>query len=359
MEAALRKLGKEPYRIDGFLTKPHHAIEKLGPVDDPMIGICVHWFYGPHTTEGVVGKENPLLLASNFSGQWPGLVGLLNTGACLESLNRKYSRVWTDAPDWTADETFMDRLEEWCSSGEILAYARALKGRRDKMYFGFSWYECELRFPDWRTKAKLIEGFDNGLQQAGLDYVDVWRVSALMNEPQPDADMEAMMEAFDVLHEQGKVRFLGLSSHHHGYLKHAIETWPQIAVILFPYTASSKELPEDSLFGAVREQDVGVFGIKPFASNSIFKGDSQPGNPVAEQDDELARLTIRYILGNPAITAPIPGLISTHQVDNVVRAVQESRELSQEETAALEAAAREMTARLPSGYQFLRDWEWV
>ncbi len=51
-----------------------------------MIGVCVHWFYGPHTTDGVVGKDNPLLLASNFSGQWPGLVGLLNTGACLESL---------------------------------------------------------------------------------------------------------------------------------------------------------------------------------------------------------------------------------------------------------------------------------
>ena len=120
MEAALRKLGKEPYRIEGFLTKPHHAIEKLGPIVDPMIGICVHWFYGPHTTEGVVGKENPLLLASNFSGQWPGLVGLLNTGACLESLNRKFSRVWTDARDWTADEPFMSRLEEWCSTGEIV-----------------------------------------------------------------------------------------------------------------------------------------------------------------------------------------------------------------------------------------------
>ena len=56
------------------------AIEKLGPVDDPLIGVCVHWFYGPHTTDGVVGKDNPLLLASNFSGAWPGLVGLLNTG---------------------------------------------------------------------------------------------------------------------------------------------------------------------------------------------------------------------------------------------------------------------------------------
>jgi L-fucose isomerase-like protein len=120
LEAALRELGREPYRIEGFLTRPHHAIERLAPVQDPMIGVCVHWFYGPHTTEGVVGKDNPLLLASNFSGQWPGLVGLLNTGACLTSLGRKFSRVWTDAADWTTDDAFMARLESWCTSGEIV-----------------------------------------------------------------------------------------------------------------------------------------------------------------------------------------------------------------------------------------------
>lgn len=119
LERALEKLGRETYRIDGFLEKPHEAIERLGPIDDPMIGVCVHWLYGPHTTDGVVGKDNPLLLASNFSGRWPGLVGLLNTGACLESLGRPFSRIWTDAPDWTADDTFMQRLEEWCTSGRI------------------------------------------------------------------------------------------------------------------------------------------------------------------------------------------------------------------------------------------------
>jgi L-fucose isomerase-like protein len=84
-----------------------------------MIGVCVHWFYGPHTTEGVVGKDNPLLLASNFSGQWPGLVGLLNTGACLELLGRPFSRIWTTADDWTADDEFMSHLEEWCTTGRI------------------------------------------------------------------------------------------------------------------------------------------------------------------------------------------------------------------------------------------------
>jgi len=119
LEQALRKLGREPHVIDGFISKPHESIEKLGPITDPMIGVCVHWFYGPHTTEGMVGKDNPLLLASNFSGEWPGLVGLLNTGACLESLDRPFSRIWTDAKDWTADKKFMDRLAQWCETGKI------------------------------------------------------------------------------------------------------------------------------------------------------------------------------------------------------------------------------------------------
>ena len=83
LENALKKLGRAPYRVAGWLTKPHEAIEKLAPIDDPLIGVCVHWFYGPHTCDGVVGKDNPLLLASNFSGQWPGLVGLLGPSLAL------------------------------------------------------------------------------------------------------------------------------------------------------------------------------------------------------------------------------------------------------------------------------------
>lgn len=126
LQAALRKLGKQPRLIEGFISKPHESIEKLGPVTDPMVAVCVHWFYATHTTEGVVGKNNPLLLASNFSGQWPGLVGLLNTGASLESLGRPFSRIWSDASDVTADKAFMDRLSEWCDKGEITYSDREL-----------------------------------------------------------------------------------------------------------------------------------------------------------------------------------------------------------------------------------------
>jgi L-fucose isomerase-like protein len=117
--AALKKLGRSPYVVEGYLTRPDQAIAKLGPIDDPMVGVFVHWTYAPHTVDGVVGKENPLLLASNFSGTWPGLVALLNTGASLESVGRAASRVWTDSADWTADARFMERLDEWCTTGRI------------------------------------------------------------------------------------------------------------------------------------------------------------------------------------------------------------------------------------------------
>jgi hypothetical protein len=80
LEAALRKVGKQPRRVPGFISKPHESIEKLGHIDEPLIAVCVHWFYATHTTEGVVGKKNPLLLASNFSGQWPGTCGTAEHG---------------------------------------------------------------------------------------------------------------------------------------------------------------------------------------------------------------------------------------------------------------------------------------
>ena len=120
LEKALKHLGFNPYRIEGFIDRPHKSIERLGSIDDPMIGVHCHWVWGAHTVDGTVGKQNPLLLASNYKREWPGLVGLMNTSACLSSVDREHSRIWTDEQDWSKDPTFMHRLEEWCTTGKIL-----------------------------------------------------------------------------------------------------------------------------------------------------------------------------------------------------------------------------------------------
>ena len=119
LTGALHALGHEPKLLDHFLTSPADAIDTLSGIDDPMIGLYAHWVYGPHTTDGVVGHDAPLLLASNFDGTWPGLVGLLNTGACLTSLGRAHSRLWSDAADLTTDEWFMESLDTWVRTGSV------------------------------------------------------------------------------------------------------------------------------------------------------------------------------------------------------------------------------------------------
>ena len=60
-----------------------------------------------------------------------------------------------------------------------------------------------------------------------------------------------------------------------------IEKYPdQLQVILTPYTADTKVVTDESgLWAAIKKHDVGWFGIKPFASNSLFKGDSSPDQP--------------------------------------------------------------------------------
>lgn len=249
-----------------------------------------------------------------------------------------------------------------CCGEEIMAYSRALKGRRDRMYFGFSWHVRESRFEEWRSAAQLREGLDAGLKEAGLEYVDLWRISLLtdshMHTP---AEIEAVIEALDWAKKTGRARYIGVSSHDRPHLKELIETYPeQIEVILTPYTAKTKVVEDETgLWATIKKHNVGWFGIKPFASNSVFKGDSSPDSPYREEDNRIARLALRYILCNSSITAPIPGLISPQQVDNVALAVMERRELDLEEKAELERVMDRAWAHLTPDYQWLKNWEYV
>lgn len=251
-----------------------------------------------------------------------------------------------------------------CAPPEILAYAKILKGRRNKIYFGFSWHTREPRFPEYRNAKSLLEGYEKSLKEAGLEYADLWRVTLPMEGIADFGELlrveEATVGAMEKAKQQGKARATGVSSHNRIWLRSMINQYSkQVEVVLFPYTASSKELPTDSIFDAIREKKTGVLGIKPFADNSLFSGDSSLSSPHAAEDDRKARLALRYILGNDAITAPIPGLVNKHQVDNVVQAVAERRKLDRREKAELDDAGRRMWANLRPGYEWLRSWEYV
>jgi len=252
-------------------------------------------------------------------------------------------------------------LIDFAGDSEPETYCKVLKDRRDKMYLAYSHPASELRVPENRTKEKLLDLFKAGLKRCKLEYADIWRLMALeRGGDHGQADVDAMIAALDAAKKAGLCRFTGMSTHDRRWAKKLIETYPDtIQVLVTPYTATSKELPVGSLFDALKKYDVGMLGIKPFASNAIFKGDGSSNSPHVEEDNLKARTAIRNILCNPLVTAPIPGLISVAQVDNMVAAVRERRELDAKEKAQLRRWGKEMWANLPADYEWLRDWEYV
>lgn len=239
-----------------------------------------------------------------------------------------------------------------CWDNEVKRDARALKGRRDKVYLALSHGAKEVRNEDFRTSKKLLESLDELLRDSNQEYTDLWRITCL--EPGGRHTFNTACEIVDALEKakkQGKTRFIGFSSHDRRWIQFMIEYFPQIEVVCFPFTTMTKKAPQDSLFDALRQRDVGAFGIKPFAAASLFAGD-------AEQDDRRGRLALRYILHSNTVI-PIPGVNRMEEVDNVIKAVSERRQLDVQESAELEAVGQQAFARLPDHYQWLKNWQYI
>ncbi|HOW72934.1 MAG TPA: aldo/keto reductase [Phycisphaerae bacterium] len=246
-----------------------------------------------------------------------------------------------------------------CSSGEVMVYAEALGRRREQIYFGFDWHGG--RDPQITgSLEKMKQQLDEGLQAAKLEYVDVWRVTLREQVTRnTEQEIEAVAAALEWGKKTGKARATGLSTHHRAWIAEAVSKYPSFEVIITPYAAGSKEKPAGSMFDAIRKHNVGLIGIKPFASGTLFGSGGTPDSPTKEEDDERARMAIRYVLCCDVLTATIPGLITVDQVKNVAAAVQERRRFDRAEAARYEALTDRMWADLPANYQWLRQWEWV
>ncbi len=322
--------------------------------------------YNPDMEYRRCGKTDLMISAVCMGGHWKRLDGVIpglfkGKGWLSADLNSKdFEKNRYDLVTRLIERgiNYIDA----CTCEEIQMYSKALKGRRDKMLLGFSPYQEEVRRPEFRTLEHLKATLDKWMMICDQEYVDVWRIVMLSTSSKhTEAEVEAMMQALEWAKKTGRARFTGISSHDRPHIKWMIEQFPDpMDVVVTPYTSKTKVIDDDDgLWAAIKKHDVGWFGIKPYSSGNIFKGNGLPDDPNFEEDCKMARLTLRYILSNPALTAPIPGMICPEQVDNAALAVMQRRELDVEEQAELQQATEKAFASLPYHYRWLNDWEYV
>jgi hypothetical protein len=123
---AVEKEGRTIRRGHGFDAKKGHSFidsQKYGmevfrniPKDAPIIVAEAVWQYSHHLLQGLLTHQGPILTVANWSGTWPGLVGMLNLNGSLTKAGVKYSTLWSD--DFS-DEAFLKGLRSWLTTGSV------------------------------------------------------------------------------------------------------------------------------------------------------------------------------------------------------------------------------------------------
>ena len=124
--AAVASLGyrvkrANPYdakRRHGFVASQKEGLEifaRLDP-DAPLIVAEAVWQYSQNVLGGLLTHRGPILTVANWSGQWPGLVGMLNLNGSLTKAGVKYSTLWSETFE---DEFFVRGLRSWLTRGRI------------------------------------------------------------------------------------------------------------------------------------------------------------------------------------------------------------------------------------------------
>ena len=129
MEAALtRAVAGEGHRLvrahpvkpegHGFLASQREGLDAFAAQDPdaPVIVAEAVWQYSHHVLGGLMRHRGPVLTVANWSGRWPGLVGMLNLNGSLTAMGRSYSTLWSE--DFT-DDFFLRGLRRWLAEGRI------------------------------------------------------------------------------------------------------------------------------------------------------------------------------------------------------------------------------------------------
>ena len=153
-----------PVREDrghGFLASQREGMDTFATVDPdaPVIVAEAVWQYSHHVLPGLMHHRGPILTVANWSGQWPGLVGMLNLNGSLTKAGRPFSTLWSE--DFQ-DAFFLDGLARWLKDWSVvhdLSHAQpfdasAASGAARRLAAGIA--------DDLRRKKVILGVFDEG-----------------------------------------------------------------------------------------------------------------------------------------------------------------------------------------------------
>src|SRR5258707_13164487 len=102
----------------GFISSQRMGMDVFKNIhpDAPVIVAEAVWQYSHHVLAGLRSHRGPILTVANWSGRFPGLVGLLNLNGSLTKAGVNYSSIWS--ADFR-DDFFLNGLRRWLAGHAV------------------------------------------------------------------------------------------------------------------------------------------------------------------------------------------------------------------------------------------------
>jgi predicted aldo/keto reductase-like oxidoreductase len=210
--------------------------------------------------------------------------------------------------------TYFDTSPDYSDSSSERLLGGAMKGRRDKLFIATKFCRPDGHLHNDTPVPEVIEAVNASLKRLQTDYVDLIHIHSCDR-------VERLMapnihEAFDRLKEQGKVRFLGVSTHTPNLeevankaidsgrfdvmmLAYHFGMWPHFGHIL----------------DKAKEHDVAVVAMK------TLKGAKHTNLADFRQEaSAYSQAAFRWVLSNPSVACLVVSFYQLQQIDEYLYA---------------------------------------
>ena len=206
-------------------------------------------------------------------------------------------------------------------------FGAALKGRRERVILAGHLGSTEKQGQYYKTRSvKRSETFFlDLLSRLGTDYVDIVLLHNFTTVKDYDRVMQprGLMDLARRFQQEGKARFIGISTHDIAVASKAIESG-HIDVLMFPINLTSNAMSgRKELLSLCARQGVGLVAMKPFAGGKLLqKGTVRVAKYQTGGEVFKTKITSRispaqclsYVLAQGGVSLALPGVKNTAEL---------------------------------------------
>jgi predicted aldo/keto reductase-like oxidoreductase len=214
--------------------------------------------------------------------------------------------------------TFLDTANGYTTSEERIG--KAIKGRREGVFLATK--------SGARTADDIKSHLKLSLKRLGTDYIDLYQFHGVSRAEHLKIvlDPGGLLAVVEEARKAGVVKHIGITSHSMDIAKEAVKS-DCFETLMFPFNFITDEAA-DELLPLCREHDVGFIAMKPMGGGML----------------ENATVAFKYLFQFPDIV-PIPGIEKTHEIEEIVRLLEEQPQMTEPEWQEMQRLKKELGTR--------------